>query len=155
MFSAALMLWLIYHKTTSGDKHRHDPFVWCCGSEEKEVHPSGGARSTARRRKWRRRRGGSWAPRSMSGRNSHKNSNKCPVGYQNTFGGDLMTESVTFILKYWWMKTICLQPKGHFPHTGQKGRSLSTTRALSVHVPELYIYMFEIKQVYIHLVNYF
>jgi len=25
--------------------------------------------------------GGSWAARSMSGRNSHKNSNKCPVGY--------------------------------------------------------------------------
>jgi len=33
-------------------------FVWCCGSEEKEVHPFGGARSTARRRKWRRRREG-------------------------------------------------------------------------------------------------
>jgi len=52
------MLWLIYHKTTSGDKHRHDLFVWCCASEEKEVHPFGGARSTARRRKWRRRREG-------------------------------------------------------------------------------------------------
>jgi len=55
MFSAALMLWLIFHKTTLGDKHRQDLCVWCCGSE-KEVHPFGGARSTARRRKWRRRR---------------------------------------------------------------------------------------------------
>jgi len=52
------MLWLIFHKTTSGDKHRHDLFVWCCGSEEKEVHPFGGARSTARRRKGLGGRGG-------------------------------------------------------------------------------------------------
>jgi len=30
---------------------RHDLFVWCCGSEEKEVQPFGGARRTARRRR--------------------------------------------------------------------------------------------------------
>ena len=31
---------------------------------------------------------------------------------------------------------IWLQQKGHFSHPGQKGRCLSTTRGLSVHVPE-------------------
>src|SRR4029434_4660004 len=30
---------------------------------------------------------------------------------------------------------IWLQQKGHFSHPGQKGRCLSTTRGLSVHVP--------------------
>jgi len=35
------------------------------------------------------------------------------------------------------MKKKCLQQKGPFTHPGQKGRSLSTTRALSVHVPEM------------------
>ena len=30
---------------------------------------------------------------------------------------------------------IGLQQKGHFSHPGQKGRSLSTSRGLSVHVP--------------------
>jgi len=45
MFLAALMsTWLINHQTTSGDKHRHDLCVWCCGSEEKEVHPFSVAR---------------------------------------------------------------------------------------------------------------
>ena len=31
---------------------------------------------------------------------------------------------------------IWLQQKGHFSHPGQKGRCLSTTRGLSVHVPD-------------------
>ena len=30
---------------------------------------------------------------------------------------------------------IGLQQKGHFSHPGQRGRCLSTTRGLSVHVP--------------------
>jgi len=50
-----------------------------------------------------------------------------------------MTERVTFILKYGWIKKICLQQKGHFTHPGQRGWCLSTTRALSVHVPALTI----------------
>ena len=32
--------------------------------------------------------GGGGEAGSMSGRNYHKNSNKCPVIYQNTFGGN-------------------------------------------------------------------
>jgi len=50
--------------------------------------------------------------------------------------GKLMTERVIFILKYLLMKKeIGLQQKAHFSHPGQKGRSLSTTRGLSVQVP--------------------
>jgi len=51
--------------------------------------------------------------------------------------GDLMTERVTFILKYGWILFFCLEQKGHFTHPGQRGWCLSTTRALSVHVPGL------------------
>jgi len=35
--------------------------------------------------------------------------------------GDLMTERVTFILKYGWINKMFLQQKGHFTHSGQRG----------------------------------
>jgi len=48
--------------------------------------------------------------------------------------GDLMTES-NFYSSILMNEKSGLQQKGHFSHPGQMGWCLSTTRALSVHVP--------------------
>jgi len=57
-----------------------------------------------------------------------------PTDIQAHLGG--LDDRLFFILKYLLMKKKSgLQLKGHFSHPGQKGWCLSTTRALSVHVP--------------------
>jgi len=124
MFSAVIMSTsLMYHETTSWDCTNT---VMTCVSDA-----AGQRRSRLTRLAWReehcgvrRRRevcsGGSWAARGMSGPNSHKNSNKFPVRYRNTFEGELMT--VVFILKYLLMKKKCVSSrKGTFLIQGKRG----------------------------------
>jgi len=93
------------------------------------VNPLGGARSTARRR---RRGGGGARGRRMSGGNSQINA---PSDIKTHLGGldDRESNLYSSILMN---EKSGLQQKGPFTHPGQKGRSLSTTRGLSVHVPE-------------------
>ena len=125
MFSVALMLWLTYHQTTSGDCT--NTVITClsdaAGQRRSRLQPFGLALSTA----WALSGGGGgrgawglWAPRSMSGRNSHKNSNKCPVIYQNTFGGNWwQRESFLFLNTDEWRKKLGSGRRGTFLIQGE------------------------------------